>query len=180
MSKPDLKKWTEERLTSLFTAPSDDDFHAAFDSAFAQDDHSSVVVNGEEMSRDKFKEEVKAQRAAMLKADVKFEDLKEEAAGEQSEGGTDSGPSIIKGTWTVTRSLKFRIRAAPAQIHRVSTFEAKVEPVSPGSSDFRIVHLTETVENKRPPINISPIGRGGAAEAGQAKAPEEESRKDVH
>ncbi|KAL5513827.1 hypothetical protein ACEPAH_4228 [Sanghuangporus vaninii] len=162
MSKPDLKKWTEERLTSLFTAPSDDDFHAAFDSAFAQDDQSSVVVNGEEMSRDKFKEEVKAQRAAMLKADVKFEDLKEEATGGQSE----SGPSIIKGTWTVTRSLKFRIRAAPAQIHRVSTFEAKVEPVSPGSSDFRIVHLTETVENKRPPINISPIGRGGAAEAG--------------
>ena len=86
MSKPDLKKWTEEHLASLYTAPSDDEFHVAFDNAFAQGSQVNVVVNGEEMSRDKFKEEVKAQRAAMQKAEVRFEGINEESVGEGNEG----------------------------------------------------------------------------------------------
>ena len=78
--------------------------------------------------------------------------------------------AIVKGKRTVTRSLKFRIRATPAQIQRINTFEARyalsfllvfdrlftlysstcrVESVSPDFDNYRITHLLESVENKQ-------------------------------
>ncbi|EJC99907.1 uncharacterized protein FOMMEDRAFT_22918 [Fomitiporia mediterranea MF3/22] len=155
-TKPDLKTWTQERLKALYTAPDDDAFHSAFESAFAPEGQSTIVINGKEMPREKLKDEIKAQRAAMTKVNVEFHEPIEDAETTREIDNADSQPGIVKGSWTVTRSLRFKLRGAPDQMRRISQFEAKVEPLSPGSDEYRIVHLAETVEVKRPPIQLLP------------------------
>ena len=72
-----MKSWTQERLAALYTVPTDDEFHSAFERAFASDDQLNVVINGDSIPREKLKEQIRAQRGAMLKADVKFDQLSE-------------------------------------------------------------------------------------------------------
>ncbi|KAH8110376.1 hypothetical protein DFH11DRAFT_1514418 [Phellopilus nigrolimitatus] len=143
-AKPDLKEWTRERLSALYTAPTEDAFHASFESAFAPA-CAHVRLNGEEVERNEFKSRIMSMRAPMTSADVKWEDLN--TVEEEEARGT------VSGSWTVVRSLKFRLRAAPAQMKRVITFNARVEPGDSAGEDDprRIVSLTETVEDSHVP-----------------------------
>lgn len=87
MSTPDLKGWVQDRLTVLYTAPDDSAFHSAFEGTFAEEGHTSVSVNGEDVSREKYKEDILGQRLAMTKADVKFDNMSVEGTTKATEGG---------------------------------------------------------------------------------------------
>ncbi|KAI5116136.1 hypothetical protein M0805_003236 [Coniferiporia weirii] len=167
---PDLGTWTRARLTALYTAPAsegDTAFTRAFDHAFAP---AARMHAG--LDREKMREDVRAARGAMQAADVKFDDVRCEIDS-GSETGIETG--TVRGTWTVTRSMKFRIRAAPAQMRRVATFEARVEAdtafaagvgiagagedadtdADTDSDPRRIVHFVESVEeNGRVPVKL--------------------------
>ncbi|KAI5118643.1 hypothetical protein M0805_000019 [Coniferiporia weirii] len=165
---PDLGTWTRACLTALYTAPvSDGDtaFTRAFDHAFAPAARVHVGLD-----REKMREDVRAARGAMQAADVKFDDVHCEVDS-GSETGIETG--TVRGTWTVTRSMKFRIRATPAQMRRVATFEARVEAdatfvagdygagagedvdVNTDTDPRRIVHFVENVEeNGRVPVKL--------------------------
>ncbi|KAI5115784.1 hypothetical protein M0805_003344 [Coniferiporia weirii] len=156
---PDLGTWTRARLTALYTAPvSDGDtaFTRAFDHTFAP-----AARMHADPDREKMREDVRAARGAMQAADVKFDDVRCEIDS-GSETGIETG--MVRGTWTVTRSMKFRVRAAPAQMQRVATFEARVEAdaafaagdggagagedvdTDADTDPRRIVHFVENVE----------------------------------
>lgn len=88
MSNPDPKVWMQDRLTALYTAPDDNAFHSAFEGTFAEEGHISVSINGEGVSREKYKEDILGQRSAMTKADVKFDNLSVEGTTKVTDGET--------------------------------------------------------------------------------------------
>lgn len=53
---PSLTAWAEQRLTALFTTTDEQSFDAAFD-AFVAADTTSIVVNGQKLSREQYKQQ---------------------------------------------------------------------------------------------------------------------------
>ncbi|EDR07635.1 uncharacterized protein LACBIDRAFT_327502 [Laccaria bicolor S238N-H82] len=64
----------------------------------------------------------------------------------------EEGGGIVAGFFTVTRNLKFRIRAGPAQRIESVSFSAKLERTA--GDDFRIIQLYITTVNKAAPIHL--------------------------
>jgi len=95
-------------------------------------------------------------RAAGVSASVKWENYMVVP----KDGDNPDEAGIVAGFLVVTRSLKFRIRAAPAQLQTILTLNSKIEQdvTAEGDEDGdrrRIVHLFMTLVDKRPPIHFA-------------------------
>lgn len=68
---PTLTAWAEQRLTALFNAKDESTFDDAFD-AFVAADPSSIVVNGQRLSRAQYKQRLWQDKFLELGADVTY------------------------------------------------------------------------------------------------------------
>jgi len=148
----DLESWVKEKLESLYLNKVDGDFDSYFDSVFAPE--VQLTVNDEPVSRDQFKQDVKNFQFAATSGKVDWDHIEVKAKDETkpNEAGTVTGQD------TITRSLRFRVRASQMQTQRQSSFEAEVDTVASPAGDQsdkrRIVKLSEKREDHRAPINI--------------------------
>ena len=85
MSHPELNTWTREHLTSLYTASSDEEVEERFEGTMGKD--VKLTVNGEETTREKLKETVRALRGAAVSTHVEFGELRKDVAVPPGEGG---------------------------------------------------------------------------------------------
>ncbi|KAI5115804.1 hypothetical protein M0805_006810 [Coniferiporia weirii] len=118
---PDLGIRTRARLAALYIAPASDGdtaFTHAFDHAFVP-----AARTHADLDRERMKEDVRTARDVMRATDVKFDVEFDDVRCEIDSRRT----GMVRGTWMVTRSMKFRVRVAPAQMRRVATFEAQVD-----------------------------------------------------
>lgn len=152
MSDLDLQNWTKAQLTSLFTSD-DASFDDAFEATFGRD--VSISREGDSSSssssssRDELKEHYRAQRAAMTKVDITWGDV--EVVSKDSNNPDEAG--TVTGSFTITRSLHFRLRAGPMQTQNVVSFKAIVEQdqTAVEGPDKRRIVLFEDNEKVEPP-----------------------------
>ncbi|KAH7916107.1 hypothetical protein BJ138DRAFT_1109026 [Hygrophoropsis aurantiaca] len=145
----DLPSWTQSRLTAVYQAPDDETFHNAFDAAFSP---KCEVFASQESSEsiETLKEQLLARRAATVNSKVDWDNTPTLESNEAV-----AGPAAIDGSFVVTRSLKFRIRAGPAQRLTHVVFEAKVDQGEGDTDDSRrIVSFRHTSTDSTPPIHF--------------------------
>ncbi|KII95398.1 hypothetical protein PLICRDRAFT_170055 [Plicaturopsis crispa FD-325 SS-3] len=149
-STPSLQAWAQTHLSALYESS---DPNAAFEAAFSPS--AQIYLNHEALGRPDLKERVVGRvGAAANGASVKWENI---IAVPKEKGDENAG--IVAGFLVVTRSLRFRIRAAPAQTQTFITISAKIEQdpsVAPDASGDRrrIVHLFETALDQVPQIHL--------------------------
>ncbi|KAG1733694.1 hypothetical protein EDB19DRAFT_1612677, partial [Suillus lakei] len=149
MSKPDLISWTQSRLGALYEAFEDESFASAFENAFSPS--CEVRVNHTPSTLDTFKDSVSSRRAASTGITLSWENV-------ITTGDSLDEPPVISGTLIITRSMRFRIRAAPAQRQTHINFSARVEiqQVQGDEDDpLRITSLYHTSVDKSPPIHFA-------------------------
>ena len=82
---PELNTWTREHLTNLYTASSDEEVEERFEGTMGKD--VKLTVNGEETTREKLKETVRALRGAAVSTHVEFGELRKDVAVPPGESG---------------------------------------------------------------------------------------------
>ncbi|KAK0203330.1 hypothetical protein DFS33DRAFT_1330097 [Desarmillaria ectypa] len=113
MSSPSsLTEWTKSHFSSLFK-PSENQLQEV--SAFTE--NAEVLVNHTQVSVEQFKKSLAEKFGAGVVQDVQI-DWKELIHDEEA--------GIVAGFVDVTRSMKFRIRAGPAQIHTYISISMKI------------------------------------------------------
>ncbi|KZP20258.1 hypothetical protein FIBSPDRAFT_742531 [Athelia psychrophila] len=156
-SQLDLQTWAQNKVTALYSAETDEQLKQAFESTFTPSVH--IKMNSEPMNREDLKSDLVQRRAAAASSAVEWDNAEFKAKDEQT---PDDVPHIQAGTFngsfTVKRSMKYRIRAAPAQLHTIITWNAQIEKDSSVAADpgnaYRIVDLALTYEDTRPPIHF--------------------------
>jgi len=121
----------------------------------------SITINGAATTRDDFIQSVQQKTAAI--SGVSFDWGHVIVVPDDPSLPNESG--IVSGTYTMTRSLKIRIRAGPAQIMTKVVFQARVEcdlPQSSYGSDTatdsqKIVKLSMTSVDEHVPISFTPV-----------------------
>ncbi|KAJ8591532.1 hypothetical protein M405DRAFT_814210 [Rhizopogon salebrosus TDB-379] len=155
MSKPDSTSWTQSRLAALYEAHENEAFASSFDAVFSPS--CEVRVNHTPSTVDAFKESISSRRAAGAGVTLAWENV-------ITTGNSPDEPSVVAGTLIVTRNMKFRIRAAPAQRQTYINFSARVEqdPSVQADEDVdhrRITSFYHTSVDKTPPIHfVTPYG----------------------
>jgi hypothetical protein len=134
----DLAAWTQARISAIYEAQSDTDFQKSFSSAFSSS--PEIFINHQNISKDNMKDDIaKRRNAAACGMDVKWENVmvvpKDSAKPDEvrwNDKGDDGRgllmiyqAGIVAGFLVVNRSLKYRIRAAPAQMQTVLNISAK-------------------------------------------------------
>jgi len=71
----------------------------------------------------------------------------------------------FKGSYTVTRSLKFRLRAGPMQTITHVVLEARVVEID---SEPKITSLLQTETVDRPPVHLAPVPVDSVSSQGDA------------
>jgi hypothetical protein len=123
LSKPNSTSWTQSRLGALYETRENEVFASTFDTVFSSS--CEVRANHIPSTVDAFKESISSHRAAGAGVTLSWEnviatsDSPDEVSSpvpqRHSSPLTYWKPSVVAGTLIVTRSMKFRIRAAPAQ-----------------------------------------------------------------
>ncbi|KAH9485882.1 hypothetical protein JR316_0002797 [Psilocybe cubensis] len=156
-SNASASQWLRNRFTSLYEAappPEEADFKALFVSIFSED--AQVWFNHEQISVDAFQEKITSANYAAKEASIDWKDLIEIPGNDAEHEG------IVAGSFVVTRSMKFRIRAAPAQRLNHNIFSAKInidptaQPDITGSKR-RISEFFLTSFDKAAPIHLQSI-----------------------
>ncbi|EIW82447.1 hypothetical protein CONPUDRAFT_81921 [Coniophora puteana RWD-64-598 SS2] len=172
MSTPvDHATWLQSHLTTLCESESEDSFHGSFDSVFAPG--CQVIVNHTPASIDEFKDQLRTNLGASVSAKTSWENVitasprsPSEDNQESSQGVTSDQASIVAAFVTITRSMKFRIRAAPAQRQSLVHLSAKIEGNGTEEADGRrITSLLWTSVERTPPIHF-PTPHAVAAQTG--------------
>ncbi|EGO00658.1 hypothetical protein SERLA73DRAFT_133625 [Serpula lacrymans var. lacrymans S7.3] len=153
MSASTLSSWVQSRLSAVYEAAEDDAFYKAFDAVFSPS--CQVTHNHASISRDALKDALFSRRAASIGAQVKWDDNVITAAAEKN--SNEAG--IVAGSFVVQTSMKFRIRAAPAQRQTLLHFSAKVEQDDAVAADEtgdrrRIISFLYTTLDRTPPIHF--------------------------
>lgn len=120
MSKPDFISWIQTHLGALYEAREDEVFANAFDTAFSPS--CEVRVNHAPSTLDALRDSVSSRKAAAKGVALSWENI-------ISTGNRPDEPSVVAGTLIVTRSMMFRVRAAPAERLTHINFSARVEPL---------------------------------------------------
>jgi hypothetical protein len=154
-----LRSWLQAYLGTLYESaplPEEADFRYLFYATFSE--NALIYHNHEIVSLEVFLERLGVANFACTQAAVEWKELIEIP---QKENDSDSGPGgIIAGFFVVTRSLKFRIRAGPAQRQSLNSFTAKVEegPIitAEGRKEvgLRISQLFITSVEKAVPVHL--------------------------
>ncbi|KAJ6482864.1 hypothetical protein C8R47DRAFT_1132935 [Mycena vitilis] len=143
-----LTAWTTAQFSTLY-APHHDSHDNAhedaakpppdLDAAFAPD--AEIHLNHTRVDRAKFQEWVQTHRwAGSMELQCDPEDFIETPV---EEGNPDAG-TIVAGKATLVRTMKFRIRAAPAKNTTVISFSAKIQK----NPKRQIVQLFQTAAEK--------------------------------
>ncbi|KAG1874310.1 hypothetical protein F4604DRAFT_1582237 [Suillus subluteus] len=160
MSKPDFISWTQSHLGALYEAREDEVFANAFDTAFSPS--CEVRVNHAPSTLDALRDSVSSRKVATRGVALSWENV-------ISTGNSPDEPSVVSGTLIITRSMMFRVRAAPA--HRLThiNFSAKVERLEDSNVQAdenddprRITGLYLTSVDIVPPIHFAtprPVGQ---------------------
>jgi hypothetical protein len=136
-TESDLTTWAHQHISAIYEANSDHDLRKAFENTFSPS--SEFFVNHQRVSRESMKEDMTKRRAACVSASVKWEnsmvvpkdgDKPDEVCSYVTRNQNFTlilccQAGIVAGFLVVTRSLKFRIRAAPAQLQTILTVNAK-------------------------------------------------------
>jgi len=149
-----LTSWVKAHLSSLYESPSnatEEDFQEFFDLTFSS--NADIILNHSSITRDELRQDIRRRSFAATAVSTEWKDVAEVEQNQCKKEG------IVAGFFVVTRTLKFRIRAAPAQMNAFVTFSAKIEQ---GSQDQngdqrRIVQLLLTCIDKSPPIHLQSI-----------------------
>ncbi|KAH6897899.1 hypothetical protein BKA70DRAFT_744903 [Coprinopsis sp. MPI-PUGE-AT-0042] len=138
-------QWAKERLGQFFgdTEGLSEDF---VKNSFAKD--SRIVVNGEELSVDEFMQQLQSVAATTTKAVVTWGKVSESENGDQS---------AVTGSFTVARTMKFRIRVGPAQTNESISFSSLVSPQAPNDQPFVMNELDIRTESQAEPIHLQDI-----------------------
>ncbi|TFK34124.1 hypothetical protein BDQ12DRAFT_727167 [Crucibulum laeve] len=148
----DLTTWLQAHLSTLYEPPAtadDADFQASFNSTFSPS--AQIIVNHQMSSLDQFKDNLLSSKAAMTRATVHWKEVMQVDSPSEKSG-------IVAGFFVVTRTMKFRIRASPAQNNGYNSFSAKIDqdPGAPSAAEdnWRITQLFLTTENKAAQIHL--------------------------
>lgn len=152
-----LASWAQARLAALYefspNAPGAD-FQTSFDTLFSS--KAQILINHQPVALDAFKDDLSHRSSAAVRASVAWKELIEvpKADGPESEAG------IVAGCFIITRSMKFRIRAAPAQTLSTVIFSAKIDrdPDIREGDARRIMHLVQTVFDRAAQISLRGTG----------------------
>ncbi|KAF7972490.1 hypothetical protein HWV62_17850 [Athelia sp. TMB] len=106
-TSPDRKSWAQNKITALYSADSDKGLEQAFQSTFASS--VQIKVSDEAWQREDLKSDLLSRRGAAVSATVEWDRCDVETTDEQT--------GSFNGAFTVKRSMRYRIRAAPAQLH---------------------------------------------------------------
>jgi len=122
-----LTEWAQSHLTTLYeshpttSAPAtESDLSPAFDSAFSPE--AEIFVNHDAVDRDALKDSIAKKKWAVQRCDVEWKNVIEVPA--NTNKPHEAG--IVAGFLVVTHSMKFRIRATPAQNQTFISFNAKI------------------------------------------------------
>ncbi|KZV76844.1 hypothetical protein PENSPDRAFT_679860 [Peniophora sp. CONT] len=140
-----LPQWFQSRVSAVYDAPDESSRSAALDALLAP--QVNVLHNGETKDVEDKRHRVMSQTAASSKIDLKWEKVEE------------SAPDEVKGSYVLTISSMFRVRAAPMQRHVTVNFTAKIADVNdtPSEDSKRVVHLQEQEEIEQAPIHLQSI-----------------------
>ncbi|KAJ3504042.1 hypothetical protein NLJ89_g8149 [Agrocybe chaxingu] len=154
-----LASWVATQLTALYETPAaaSQDRRDIFAETFSS--NASIIVNHRSVPVDVFKNELENANSAIKGATVGWNELVESPS-------DDSTGGIVAGFFVVTRSMKFRIRAGPAQRLSYNTFSAKVETDAQvlgqdsGEGHRQITELFITHVDKAAPIHLQAVTAG--------------------
>jgi len=157
-TQQDLASWMKASIQAPYQSAAGDAATQSFDS-YATD--ISITINGAATTRDDFIQSVQQKTAAI--SGVSFDWGHVIVVPDDPSLPNESG--IVSASYTMTRSLKIRIRAGPMQIMTKVVFQARVECDSPQSSygsdtttdSRKIVKLFMTSVDEQVPINFSPV-----------------------
>ncbi|OJA15370.1 hypothetical protein AZE42_12349 [Rhizopogon vesiculosus] len=151
MSKPNSTSWTQSRLGALYEVREDEAFASTFDAVFSPS--CEVRVDHTPSTVDAFKESISSRRAAGAGITLSWENV-------IATSDSPDESSVVAGTLIVTRNMKFRIRAGPAQRQTHINFSARVEQDPSIQADEhddhrRITSFYHTSVDKTPPIHFA-------------------------
>lgn len=153
-----LTEWTQSHFQAIYAATSEDAFNAAIDAFFSP--NVEMYNNEKKMTREDAREEIAQRWRGAQRVDVKWENSIE--VPKEGEGLTGKEAGLVSGFFVVTRSLRFRVRAAPMQQLNYVTFNGRVEQdpaVEPDEQGDRrrITYLYQTSVDKAAPLHLHPI-----------------------
>ncbi|GLB35376.1 hypothetical protein LshimejAT787_0209410 [Lyophyllum shimeji] len=156
-SSDSLTSWVRTRLAALYEFPSEAqqaELQSSFDASFSP--QAQILVNHAPVARDAFKDDLSRRAIAAARASVDWKELIEVPKADDADEA-----EIVAGCFVVTRSMKFRIRAAPAQTHSTVIFSAKIDrdPNIHEGDPRHIVHLVQTVADKAAPIHMQGVAQ---------------------
>jgi len=145
-----LQEWTQTSFTDLYNLGKDPQAQTLFTP------DAQITLNGAVLSPEKYNEHITEQRGAAPRIDVVWGDVlaKPEA---------ESCSILFKGSYTITRSLKFRLRAGPMQTLTHIVLEARVAEID---SERKITSLLQTETYENPPVHLAPVPAGVASSQG--------------
>lgn len=120
-----LVNWFKDSLTSLYQSALDSaqgKLSSTVESLFEGDAH--IIYNHEQIDLAKLDEALGISSALAIRAEVEWKEVMSSTVGGNNETQQDA---IVTGYFIVTRSMKFRIRAAPAQTLQHCFFSAKIK-----------------------------------------------------
>ncbi|KDR67202.1 hypothetical protein GALMADRAFT_80058 [Galerina marginata CBS 339.88] len=166
MALPDqtASQWLQGAFTSLYeSAPPAEvsDFEALFLFTFSEE--AEIILNHEKVPLETFQLGLSKANFAISRASVEWKEVIEVPP---KDGGTDP-EVIVAGFFVVTRSMKFRIRAGPAQRLSYNSFSAKFAgPPDAEGSRRRIAQLVITTLDVAAPIHLQGIPHAESANQG--------------
>ncbi|KAF9269893.1 hypothetical protein L218DRAFT_992573 [Marasmius fiardii PR-910] len=143
-----LTEWAQSKLNNMFelSRQSSEDLQAHFNTTFSP--NAQILMNHVPISAPEFQKRISESSGGTAKVSVEWKDVME-----------DSQAGIVAGFLVLTRSMVFRIRAAPAQNHTFLNISAKIEEDSSAQPDEhgdkrRIVHLVYTSVTKPAAVHL--------------------------
>ncbi|KAI9452285.1 hypothetical protein BJY52DRAFT_1293819 [Lactarius psammicola] len=146
-----LQEWTQTSFTDLYNLDKDPQTQTLFAS------DAQITVNGDVLSLEKYDEHIREQRGGATRVDILWENV---LANPEDESVRSV---LFKGSYTITRSLRFRLRAAPMQTSTHVVLEARVVEVN---SERKIASLLQTETYDRTPVHLTPVPAGSVSSQG--------------
>ncbi|PPR02549.1 hypothetical protein CVT26_012017 [Gymnopilus dilepis] len=149
-------QWIQNKFTTIYESASPDqvsDFKTHLANVFHKD--VEIYQNHQPISLGTFQDDLSQANAAHARSSIEWKEVFEVPPPEG-----DSDTSIVAGSFIVTRSMKFRIRAAPAQRLNHNIFSAKVQRNKSGQEEdgqFLITQLFITSVQNAAPIHLPGI-----------------------
>ncbi|KAF9457645.1 hypothetical protein BDZ94DRAFT_1175100 [Collybia nuda] len=156
-----LTNWIQNKFTTLYESSSNtsgSQVEQSFDSTFSST--LEVIVNHVPTTREKLKKGIEDRGFAETRSAIEWKDVIEVSGGDNAQEvrwiSTYHAHGIVAGSFAVTRSLKLRIRAGPAQTINYTVFSAKiVQDSSINDGDKRrIIQIFITSMVKAAPIHL--------------------------